>query len=120
MKHIAPQCQQSQLALVLSSYLSETIQEEVESAGDNYDKIWSRLNQKYGNTGKLVDAIIYEVKNLPRGNSSSEVTINMINVVERATLDLERLGQGVEMCNATIISHNKRVGRSWYNSLFVM
>jgi len=103
-RHIEPQCQKPQLALVLRSYLSEAIQDEVESAGDNYDRIWSRLTQKYGNTGKLVDAIIYEVKNLPKSNNA-ESTIHMINVVEKATRDLERLDQGIEMCNATIISH---------------
>jgi len=104
MKHIEPQCQASQVALVLRSYLSEEIREEVDSAGDDVGRIWSRLSQKYGNTGKLVDAIVYEVKNLPK-TTTNEATIYMINVIEKATRDLERLGQETEMYNATIISH---------------
>ena len=103
-KHIEPQCGKDQLAFVLKSYLTEEVQEEVENVGDDYLKMWRRLDQKYGNTGKLIDAILFEIKNLSYGNADPCSTLQMIKVVEKAYRDLQRLGEEAEMCNATTIS----------------
>ena len=103
-KHIHPQCQTEQLAFVLKTYLASKVREEVESCGDDYYLIWERLDQRYGNIGKLIDAILYEVKCLPYGRNDSATTLQMINIVEKAHRDLERLRAEGELCNSTTIS----------------
>ena len=103
-KHIQPQCQWEQLTFVLKSYLVDEIREEVNNVGEDYEKVWERLDKTYGNTGKLVDAILYEVKKLPYGSNCPSITLQMIKIVEKAYMDLRRLGEEGEMCNSTIIS----------------
>jgi hypothetical protein len=103
-KHITPQCNHTQLAFVLKSYLVDSVREEVSNVGEDYTLMWERLDQKYGNVGKLVDAILYDVKRLSvSGNSHNEV-LRMVNIVEKAWRDLERLGEATELCNGTTIS----------------
>ena len=104
MKQIEPQCSKSQLAFVLKSYLSGPVQEEISNVSDNYTKIWDRLDQKYGNISKLVDSILYDVKKLSITEPTDSNVLQMINVVERANRDLERLGEEAELRNSTSIS----------------
>ena len=102
--HMEPLYQTQQLAFVLKSYLSESVREEVESLGEDHRRVWERLDQLYGNPGKLVDAILNEIKNLPYNDDETGTTLRMIKIIEKANRDLENLGEGVEMSNATIIS----------------
>ena len=44
--HIKPMCTEVQLPLVLKSYLSEEVREDVENIGDRIDEIWERLDKK--------------------------------------------------------------------------
>ena len=104
MKQIEPQCSKSQLAFVLKSYLSGPVQEEISNVSDNYTKIWDRLDQKYGNISKLVDSILYDVKKLSITEPTDSNVLQMINVVERANRDLERLGEEAGLRNSTSIS----------------
>lgn len=103
-KHIQPQCNGSQLAIVLKGYLSDTIRDEVSNVSNDYNKMWERLDQKYGNVGKLVDAILYDVKRLSRSSNTNSDVLQMINVVEKAKRDLESLGEEAELHNSTTIS----------------
>jgi hypothetical protein len=102
--HMEPLYQKQQLAFVLKSYLSECVREEVESIGEDHRRVWERLDQLYGNPGKLVDAILNEIKNLPYNDGDTGTTLRMIKIIEKANRDLESLGEGMEMSNATIIS----------------
>jgi len=104
MKQIEPQCSKSQLAFVLKSYLSGPVQEEISNVSDNYTKIWDRLDQKYGNISKLVDSILYDVKKLSITEPTDSNVLQMVNVVERANRDLERLGEEAGLRNSTSIS----------------
>ena len=56
--HIRPICSVSQLPFILRSYLSDAIQDEVDNAGNDYNAIWERLDAKYGDKGRLVDAVM--------------------------------------------------------------
>jgi len=103
-KQVQPQCNRSQLAFVLKSYLSLPVQEEVSHVTDDYDKMWERLDQKYGNISKLVDTILYDVKQLSITEPTDSNVLQMINVVEKANRDLERLGEEAELRNSTSIS----------------
>ena len=102
--HIKPLCQQNQEVIVLKSYLTEKVREEVNNVGDNASDVWSRLDQKYGNTGKLLDIILSDVKKLSRNENSSDDSLRMIAVVEKAYRDLQRLGKENELYNGTTIS----------------
>ena len=108
-QHVQPQCGKSQQAFVLKQYLSESVRAEVSNVMDDYERMWERLDQKYGNTGKLVDAILADVKRISLMDSSNANVLQMINIVERANRDLERLGEHAELRNSTSISIvNKR------------
>lgn len=102
--HIRPQCSDSQLGFVLKGYLSTAVKEEVESCGDNYLKIWERLDQRYGDVGQLIRRILNEIQVLPMSKFDSRSTLHMINVVDKAHRDLINLDAEDEMCNATIIA----------------
>ena len=103
-KHVEPQYSTDQQALVLRNNLTETVREEVANAGDDYEKLWERLDQKYGNVSKLVDAILYQIKSLPSVIVDAASTLKMIGVVETAHRDLQQLKRETEMHNATTIS----------------
>ena len=51
-----------------------------------------------------MDSILNDVKKLARASNSPSDTIKMINIVEKAKRDLERLGHEEELCNRTTIS----------------
>lgn len=104
MKHVEPQCNKSQQAFVLKGYLAEAVRAEVSNVIDDYDKMWERLDQKYGNTGKLVDAILADVKSISLQDTNDANVLQMINVIEKANRDLERLGEHAELRNSTSIS----------------
>ena len=104
--HIQPGCEKSQLAFVLKNYLSEPIRDEVNNLSGNYSDMWSRLDQKYGNVGRLMEHILADVKGLSGSGrcESNASVLKMINVVEKAKRDLERLGEEAELHNGTTIS----------------
>ena len=66
--------------------------------------MWRRLDKKYGDEGKLVDAIMSEIKKLKSVNADPKGTLEMINVIERAHRDLKSLGHEREISNSTIVS----------------
>ena len=101
-KHIKPLCSSDQEVIVLKSYLSDEVRDIVDNVGDDSREVWVRMDQKYGNTGKLVDKILCDVKSLSRTNPGND-PLKMIAIVERAYRDLDRLGD-LEMCNNTTIS----------------
>ena len=100
--YVKPLCTLSQLPFILKSHLSEEVQEEVDNVDDNLDTLWSRLDKKYGNRSKQVDAILADIAKAPRGDSKS--TLAMIKIVEKAYRDLTRMGRQSEMQNGTILS----------------
>lgn len=103
LRHVAPQYQTEQLAFVLKSYLNDEVREEVESCGEDYSAVWARLDQRYGDRGRLVTKILDEVTHLQQGKNEDAFTLQMIKVVEKAHRDLARLNAEEEMYNATMI-----------------
>ena len=103
-KHVQPQCSESQLAFVLKQHLSESVRDEMSNVLDDYTKMWQRLDQRYGKTSKIVDAILADVKRISLNDTSDSNVLQMINIVEKAHRDLERLGEHAELRNSTSIS----------------
>ena len=103
-KYIQPSYKEEEAVFVLKSYLSEKVQEEVYNI-DVLEEVWSRLDKRYGDKGKHIDAIMAAVKNIQK-YAEDEVTeiIDMINTIEKAHQDLLRLGFEKEINNSTIVS----------------
>ena len=101
---IKPLCAPNQLALALRNHLTEDVRAAVDSVGNDYEKIWKRLELKYGNTRRLVEAILRDVKMMQIEGDEIVDALEMIDVVEKAHLDLEAIGEEEELYNATIIS----------------
>ena len=73
---------------ILRSYLNDDVKEEVDNLDDNLETLWQRLDKKYGNCGKLVDAILSDLSTIPKGDGKQ--TLEMIKtVIERTAICLE-------------------------------
>ena len=103
--HIKPLCNFTQLPFVLKSYLVDKVKDEVDNVENDYNALWERLDEKYGDKGHLIDSIMSDIKCL-KGSSDNDnlATLDLIKTIERAHRDLIRLGEGDQMDNATIIS----------------
>ena len=101
--HVKPHCKVEQLAFILKSHLCEELRDEMDILGGSADEIWERLDQRYGNKGRLVDTILAEVKGIEQCNND-ETTLKMIKMIERCYNELKATGKECEMNNTTIIS----------------
>ena len=101
---IKPLCAPNQLALALRNHLTGEVRAAVESVGNDYEKMWKRLELKYGSTRRLVEAILRDVKTMQIDGDEIVDALEMIDVVEKAHLDLAAIGEEEELYNATIIS----------------
>ena len=103
--HIKPHHPANEEAFILKSYLAPDVKEDVATLGEDAKEIWNRLDQKYGDEGRLVDSIMNEVKNIPFcDDEDPKSTLLMIKVIERAHRDLKYLGMEQEISNSTIVS----------------
>ena len=104
LKHIRPLYKADEVSFVLKSYLSDDVREEVENL-DDFAEMWTRLDRRYGDEGKHIDAIMSEIKDSPLcENEDIETLLRMINTIEKAHRDLSRLGLEKEISNSTIVS----------------
>ena len=103
--HIRPLCSVPQLPFVLKSYLKDEVKEEVDDVKGHYEEIRKRLDEKFGDKGRLIDTIMADIKYLkPCSNSDDENTLKLIKTVEKAHCDLMRLREDDQMNNAAILS----------------
>ena len=63
--YVKPLCTSSQLPFVLRSHLSDTVRAEVDNTDDNLETLWTRLDKKYGNRSKQLDAILADIQKAP-------------------------------------------------------
>ena len=99
-KYIQLLCKSDEIAYIIRSYLPDEISEEADSLGDDIDQIWKQLDKKYGDAGKLVDAIMSEIIQTPTcSNSDDQRVLEMINTIEKARRDLKRLDLEKEISN---------------------
>ena len=77
---------------------------EVENIEELHE-LWSRLDKRYGDKGKHIDAIMATIKNIPKYTEDDVAEIiHMINIIEKADQDLLRLGFEKENNNSAIVS----------------
>ena len=89
---------------MLRTYLSPEIQEEVEVCGDDAERMWARLDEKYGDESRLIDNIMADLKKFKRKAERDSDLTRLVEIVERAERDLKRLGKEHELNNTTIVS----------------
>ena len=58
-KHIKPMYSKEEESFALLSYLVPSVKEEVTYLGEDIEKIWDRLDRKYGDENKLIDLNIF-------------------------------------------------------------
>ena len=103
-KHVKRNYRAEEEAFVLRSFLSKDIKDEIDNLGKDAKKMWERLDHKYGDVGKLIDAILSDFKTIRKCDNSNPMhTVKLINVIERAHRDLLYLDKVGEINNATII-----------------
>ncbi|XP_068214422.1 uncharacterized protein [Palaemon carinicauda] len=77
---------------------------------DDYKRMWDRLNEAYGNEGKLIDAILGDIRAYkPLNDSDDRKLINLINTVEKVWLDVSNLNLTTELENTTVLTQVERL-----------
>ena len=72
---------------------------------DDYDKIFERLDNVYGDSRKFIDSIIHDIKSIrPINDGDSKKFIAMVDVIERCWLDLKRMDLSEEMDTVAMVS----------------
>lgn len=102
LKHIKPLHHPHEEAVVLKSYIAVDIRKDVENI-DSIEEIWKRLDKRYGDEGKLIDSIMFDIKRL-KVCRNIEDTLILIETLEKAHRDLQILGMEKEISNSTIVS----------------
>jgi hypothetical protein len=105
-KHVMPLTKSDDsAAYLLKSCLEKDPLDTVKNVDDDLPKMWDRLDDRYGRSTKIVDAIMYEIKQLKAvSEGDGSKFIHLVNTIERCYLDLSRISMQSEICNSTIVS----------------
>ena len=94
----------------LRSCLSGSALDTVRGAEDNFQEMFRRLENAYGDPRKIVDTVIHDVKTLkPVADGDNKNFTAMVDVIERCWLDLKRMGLAAEMDTVTMVSMIERL-----------
>ena len=105
---MVPAISEVQQPYVLKSCLSGVPLDTVKNVDYSITAMWKRLDDKYGEPSKIIDVIMNEVKRLkPVKENENAKFIRLIDTVEQAYRDLERLKLEHELSNAQTVSSIK-------------
>ena len=94
----------------LRQCLSGDALETVKGVENDYDLMVKRLDTKYGNSRRIVDDILEDLKTLKVVSDGDHKSfVNMVNKVERCWLDLKKMNLDKEMNSVHMVSHIERV-----------
>ena len=94
----------------LRQCLSGDALKHIAGCEDNYDEMMSRLDRQYGDSRKLVDLVISELKAIKQLSDGDHTGfIEMVYVIETGHLDLKKLNLEDEMNSTSIVSLIERV-----------
>ena len=109
LRHIKPEYSIDKEAIVLKQYLCDEVKSKVESYGEDAEEIWKYLDERYGDESTLVDLIISELDSIEKlDDSKPQEILKLIEIVEKANIDLKRLKRENELNNATIVGKIER------------
>lgn len=78
----------------------------VKGVETDYDEMFKRLNERYGNSRKIVDVVLCDLKTLRKlADGDTKGFVKMVEKVERCWLDLKRMNLTAEMKTSNTVSH---------------
>ena len=93
------------LSYALRNALPENIKSLVRNMSDDLKEMWRRLEERYGDEGKIVEIVLNDIKHYkPVRENEERRLLNFIDIIEKADLELKYLGRESEIKNSTIIS----------------
>ena len=102
---VMPSILNEQQPYVLKSCLTGTPLEIVKNVDHSVQDMWKRLDERYGEPSKLIDVIMYEIKKMKAIKDNDDAKfIKLVDTVESAYRDLERLSLEREVSNAQTVS----------------
>ncbi|XP_033102678.1 uncharacterized protein LOC117105611 [Anneissia japonica] len=94
-----------QLSFRLRSCLGNEVNKVVQAAEDDYEQMWTLLDEKYGDRHKLVNALIGDIlKQKPLKEGEDSQIIQFIELIPACHRNLKRMAIEHEMNNAQVIS----------------
>ena len=82
----------------------------VSGVEDSFEEMVSRLTKAYGDPCKITDAVVKELKALqPIPEGDSNMFILTVDIIEKAWLDMVKLGLQSEMDNVSIVTLVERI-----------
>ena len=91
-------------AYILKSCLSGSPLDAVKNVDDDVKNMWKRLDEKYGRTSKLTDAILLDIKQLKAvQEGENQKFIDFVDKVEACYKDLSIIGKESEISNSSIV-----------------
>ena len=102
---VLPSILETRQSYVLKSCLTGVPLEVVKNVDHSITEMWKRLDDKYAEPSKIIDVIMNDIKSMPsiRENDNPKF-IQLVDIVERAFRDLERLQLDREVSNASTVS----------------
>ncbi|XP_033118517.1 uncharacterized protein LOC117118123, partial [Anneissia japonica] len=108
-RFVQPSTHPDQLAFALRQALSRDPLRIIGPVEDEYEKMWLRLDERYGCERKLVEAIIKEVENKKEvREGDGKKLIEFIDVVESSYRALVKIKQKSEMSNMKVLGEIER------------
>ncbi|XP_068212576.1 uncharacterized protein [Palaemon carinicauda] len=94
----------------LRSCLSGEALNTVRGIENDYDEMLSRLDLRYGDNRKLVDAVLSDLKSIkPVNDGDNRAFVKMVERVERCWLDLQKMDLEGEMNTANTVSYIEKL-----------
>ena len=95
----------SSASYILSSCLSGEPLEKIRNVDDDIGKMWQRLDEVYGDTSKVIDIILNEIKRMkPIVEGDNKAFVEFVDVIEMGHRDLSRLNIEKEISNSQTVS----------------
>ena len=94
----------------LKMCLSGEALQAVKGSEGNYEEMFQRLDDKFGNSRKIVDLVISDLKSLRKiSDGDTKGFIKMVDQVEQCWLDLKNVNLSDELNTANVVSHIEKV-----------
>ena len=104
LKQVAPRCATEALAYTLRTCLCRKAQEMVKVVDDDYEEMFRRLDEEYGDPSQAVDLIMSQIRRYRVPKEDGTKLVEFIEIVEKGYYDLKHLKMEHEMSNVGFVS----------------
>ncbi len=102
--HISPKYLEEEQILVLKSHLADEVKEDIRNFS-KVEEIWEYLDNKYGNSRKIIDMVMNDITKLTKCSDEKQTEIvAFINTIEKASRDLGILKLDDQLNNVILVS----------------